>query len=97
MCIQDVSELEYHKERARTEESIQGFGCIRRYGWYQEIPQKEHYLREQMRAIQASLGEDERDNEELEQIKKKISALPLPKESVEKLEKEYSMPSESCM
>ena len=37
MCIQDVSELEYHKERARTEESIQGFGCIRRYGWYQEI------------------------------------------------------------
>ncbi len=55
-----------------------------------EKVQKEHYLREQMRAIQASLGEDERDNEELEQIKKKISALPLPKESVEKLEKEYS-------
>ena len=37
MCIQDVTELEYHKERARTEESIQGLGCIRRHGWNQEI------------------------------------------------------------
>ena len=37
MCIQDVTEYEHHKERARTEESIQGFGCIRRHSWYQEI------------------------------------------------------------
>ncbi len=33
----NVTEYEYHKERARTEESIQGFGCIRRHGWNQEI------------------------------------------------------------
>ncbi len=29
--------LEHYKERIRTEESIQRFGCIRRHGWYQEI------------------------------------------------------------
>ena len=28
MCIQDVTELEYHKERARTEESIQGLDVL---------------------------------------------------------------------
>lgn len=55
-----------------------------------EKVQKEHYLREQMRAIQASLGDDEKDGEELEKLKAKLSALPLPKESVEKLEKEHA-------
>ena len=40
VCIQDVPELEHYKERIRTEESIQRFGCIRRHSWYQEIHPK---------------------------------------------------------
>lgn len=52
--------------------------------------QKENYLREQIRAIQKSLGEDEEDAAELEHFREMIRGLPLAEEEREKLMKEVS-------
>lgn len=50
--------------------------------------QKEYYLREQLRAIQEELGQDENVEEEVETYLKKIKALKLPKKTREKVETE---------
>lgn len=50
--------------------------------------QKEYYLREQLRAIQEELGQDENVEEEVEAYRKKLKALKLPKELHEKVEHE---------
>jgi len=50
--------------------------------------QKEHFLREQIRAIQTELGED--DEDELESYRERIEALPLPEEARDKAMKEVS-------
>ena len=52
--------------------------------------QKESYLREQIRVIQKSLGEDEDDTAELERFREIIRELPLAEEEREKLLKEIS-------
>ena len=41
--------------------------------------QREYYLREQMKAIQNELGEDEESNPELSEIRQKMNSLPLSK------------------
>lgn len=51
---------------------------------------KESYLREQIRVIQKSLGEDEDDTAELERFREIIRELPLAEEEREKLLKEIS-------
>lgn len=53
--------------------------------------QKENYLREQIRTIQKSLGEDEEDAAELERFREVIRKLPLAEEEREKLLKEISL------
>lgn len=50
--------------------------------------QKEHYLREQMKAIQKELGEDESIEEEADDFKEKIEKGNLPEEVKEKALKE---------
>lgn len=50
--------------------------------------QKEHYLREQLKAIQKELGEDEGLVEEVDEYRQKLEKLKLPKEIKEKVEKE---------
>ncbi|MBQ9942357.1 MAG: LON peptidase substrate-binding domain-containing protein, partial [Christensenellaceae bacterium] len=50
--------------------------------------QKEHYLREQMRAIQSSLGEDEAEASEIAQFKQKIDEMPVCEATKAKLQKE---------
>ena len=50
--------------------------------------QKEYYLREQLRAIQEELGQDENVDEEVEGYLKKLKALKLPKKTHEKIETE---------
>jgi len=50
--------------------------------------QKEYYLKEQMRAIQHELGEDDETVEEVEDYKKKINKIKMPKEVKEKALKE---------
>lgn len=52
--------------------------------------QKESYLREQMRAIQNSLGEDEEDGQELEAFREFVRKMPVSEEEKEKLQKEIS-------
>jgi ATP-dependent Lon protease len=52
--------------------------------------QKEYYLKEQMKAIQKELGEDESTEFEVEEYMKKISASKMPKEVKEKAEKEIN-------
>lgn len=52
--------------------------------------QKEYYLKEQMKAIQKELGEDESTEFEVEEYMKKISASKMPKEVKEKAEKEVN-------
>jgi ATP-dependent Lon protease len=46
--------------------------------------QKEYYLREQIRAIQEELGEDDDNKKEIEQYEMKIKKAKLPKEAKEK-------------
>lgn len=46
--------------------------------------QKEYYLREQLKAIQEELGEEEEDKKEVTKYKNKINKLKLPKEVKEK-------------
>ena len=50
--------------------------------------QKEHYLNEQMRAIQTELGGD--DENEIEEFKKKIEELPLEEDVAKKVMKELN-------
>ncbi|MDO4481453.1 MAG: endopeptidase La [Bacillota bacterium] len=50
--------------------------------------QKEYYLREQLRAIQEELGQDENVDEEVDGYLKKLKALKLPKKTYEKIETE---------
>ncbi|ABR47284.1 ATP-dependent protease La [Alkaliphilus metalliredigens QYMF] len=50
--------------------------------------QKEYYLREQMKAIQKELGEDENVVEEADDYRQKLKKLKLPKESHEKVQRE---------
>ena len=50
--------------------------------------QKEYYLREQMRAIQKELGEEEGVTEEIDQYKKQLKKIKLPKEIHQKIERE---------
>ena len=50
--------------------------------------QKEYYLREQMKAIQKELGEDEGIVEEVDAFRQQLKKLKLPKEINEKVERE---------
>ena len=50
--------------------------------------QKEYYLREQLKAIQKELGEDEDLVEEVDEYKQQLEKLKLPKEINEKVERE---------
>ncbi|WP_455538075.1 endopeptidase La [Terrisporobacter sp.] len=50
--------------------------------------QKEYYLREQLKAIQKELGEDEDLGSEVEEYKVKLKKIKAPKETKEKIEKE---------
>jgi len=52
--------------------------------------QKEHYLREQLRAIQSSLGEDEQEASEIEEFKKNVDAMPVSDATKKKLNKEIT-------
>ena len=50
--------------------------------------QREYYLREQMRAIQGELGQDEESADEIEEFLVKLNKLKLAKKTHEKVEKE---------
>ena len=50
--------------------------------------QKEYYLKEQMRAIQRELGEEDEDLEEIEEYKTQINEIEMPEEVREKALKE---------
>lgn len=50
--------------------------------------QKEYYLREQLKAIQRELGEDEEISDEIEEYRKKLDSLKIKKEIKEKITKE---------
>ncbi len=52
--------------------------------------QKEYYLREQLKAIQKELGEDENIVEEVDEYKQKLKELKLPEETHEKIEREIN-------
>ncbi|HVV85242.1 MAG TPA: endopeptidase La [Kofleriaceae bacterium] len=53
--------------------------------------QREHILREQLRAIQKELGEgDEAADEALKELKAKLDALPLPPEAKKEVTREWS-------
>ncbi len=53
--------------------------------------QRDHYLREQMRAIQKELGEgDEAADEAMKELKTKLDALPLPDEARKEVKREWS-------
>ncbi len=52
--------------------------------------QKEYYLREQLKAIQKELGEDEDLVEEVDEYKQKLKKLKLSKELNEKIEREIN-------
>ncbi|HLL25054.1 MAG TPA: LON peptidase substrate-binding domain-containing protein, partial [Kofleriaceae bacterium] len=53
--------------------------------------QREHYLREQLRAIQEELGEGEVEaGEALDELKSKLAALPLPPEAKKEVDRELA-------
>ena len=52
--------------------------------------QKEYYLREQLKAIQKELGEDEDLTSEVEEYKDKLKKIKAPKETKEKIETEIN-------
>ena len=52
--------------------------------------QKEYYLREQLRAIQKELGEEEDINSEADEYREKLSKIKAPKETKEKIAKEIN-------
>ena len=51
-----------------------------------EKNQKEYYLREQIRAINKELGEDESKEDECREYRDKVKAAGMPKEAEEKTE-----------
>lgn len=53
---------------------------------YMEKANHEYYLREQIRAIQEELGEDE--DEEIAELRRRLQAAKLPEEAYERVEKE---------
>jgi len=53
-----------------------------------EKTQKEYYLREQMKAIQKELGEKDERSAEVEELRQRIQKANLPKEALEKINKE---------
>jgi ATP-dependent Lon protease len=53
-----------------------------------EKTQKEYYLREQIKAIQKELGEADERAAEIEELKTKLRDLELPREALEKVNKE---------
>ena len=53
-----------------------------------EQVQKEYYLREQIKAIQKELGENDEVAQEVKEFKKAIDKAKMPKEVLEKVEKE---------
>ncbi len=53
-----------------------------------EKEQKEYFLRQQLRAILEELGEGDERRAEIEEYKKKLSKLRIPKESKEEIEKQ---------
>lgn len=55
-----------------------------------EKSQKEYYLREQMKAIQKELGEQDEHRSEIEEYRDKIRKAKMPKEAREKAESELS-------
>ncbi|MBQ6631594.1 MAG: endopeptidase La, partial [Romboutsia sp.] len=52
--------------------------------------QKEYYLREQLRAIQKELGEEDDINSEADEYREKLKKIKAPKETKEKLTKEIN-------
>ena len=53
--------------------------------------QREHYLREQLRAIQKELGEgDEAADDSMKELKTKLDKLPLPDEARKEVDREWS-------
>jgi ATP-dependent Lon protease len=52
--------------------------------------QREHYLREQLRAIQKELGDDEPAGEALADLKDKLAKLPLPAEARKEVDRELA-------
>ena len=53
--------------------------------------QREHYLREQLRAIQKELGsEGDADSDDAKELKAKLDGLPLPEEARKEVEREWS-------
>ena len=50
--------------------------------------QKEYYLREQLRAIQKELGDEEDINSEAEEYRIKLKKIKAPKDTKEKISKE---------
>ena len=50
--------------------------------------QKEYYLREQLKAIQKELGDDEDINSEADEYREKLNKIKAPKETKEKIAKE---------
>lgn len=52
--------------------------------------QKEYYLREQLKAIQKELGDDDDINSEADEYKEKLNKIKAPKETKEKIAKEIN-------
>lgn len=52
--------------------------------------QREYFLREQMKVIQKELGETENDEDEVDELRRKIKELPLSEEARTKAEKELA-------
>lgn len=52
--------------------------------------QKEYYLREQLKAIQKELGDDDDINSEVNEYRDKLNKIKAPKETKEKIEKEIN-------
>ena len=59
--------------------------------------QKESYLREQIRAIQSSLGEEEDDSSDLAHFRQSVEDMPIAAEEKEKLKKEIARLSRLSM
>ena len=73
--------LQREKELAEAEKSIQG-----RIKSQVEANQKDYYLREQIKAIQAEIGDG--DNSEVEELRARVEKTPLNPEAREKVLKE---------
>ncbi len=55
-----------------------------------EKSQKEYYLREQMKAIQNELGEDDERSQEIEEFRRRLKQAKLPEQAREKVEREIA-------